>query len=168
MTAGSVVLLVGAPVDPAAVILPALDGRTVDELIGEAVGRPVVVSLVSWLPAASRIPGVTDAVSLASEPRPRVDRMLARVGAGAITRRLARSPAGRLLNSVGPADQTRAFLRSTRSVETAAAIIAGGDIVIAVDVPATLTAWESLHRGSASRAYYGVRSAVSSLATTTP
>jgi hypothetical protein len=164
MTETTVVLLVGAPVDPAAVILPALGGRSINQLIAEAIGAPVTVSLVAWTPPKTEISGVSVVVSLDAERRSGPDRLLGAIGAGAVARRLGRYPAGRLLNSIGPVDQSRIFLRSTRNVASARTIIEDSEVVIAVDAPAIRTAWEALHRGSASHAYYGVSAAISELA----
>jgi hypothetical protein len=71
--------------------------------------------------------------------------------------RLARSPIGRLLNSLGPVDQGRLFRRAVRSDSEAMAMLRAADVAIAADLAGVATAWTAVRRGWVSEAYYDHR-----------
>jgi hypothetical protein len=85
-------------------------------------------------------------------------RMLRRLGAQAIYRRLAQSPAGRMLNSIGPLDPGRVTWRSIRRHPDARTWISRADLLIASDDASAMTAWHARRRGWVPDARFDPRS----------
>lgn len=83
-----------------------------------------------------------------------LDRMLARIGAPALRDRLARTPLGRLLNSLGPLDQGRVFWRAIRRHPEGLRALREADAVYAVDLSAVKAGWIAVHRRWVAEAYY--------------
>jgi hypothetical protein len=106
---------------------------------------PAAVTVISYTASAAHV-GVAQHIRLDPTQPPGADRWLARVGAFTIARRLAGSPGGRLLNSVGPVDPGRVFWRAVRHSADARKAIRHADVVIAGDVAAITAAWQALRR----------------------
>lgn len=147
-----VVLLLGAD-RPARLPLEGERSR-LDELLD---GDAVEVRIISWGEVAAD--RATRAVHVADRPRGWLDRLLVAIGAGRVHARLARSPIGRLLNSLGPVDQGRVFWRAVRRAPEALDVLREADVAIAGDAAAVKTAWLARRRGWVAAAYYDHRSA---------
>lgn len=122
-----------------------------------ATDEAVHVAVVSRSPSR-QIPGVAEHVHLDVPAQGATDRILTRVGAFALSRRLSSSPLGRVLNSLGPVDPSRVFWRAVRKNSRAMTLLKSADTVIAGDLAATKAAWIALHRGWVGNAYYDPRS----------
>jgi hypothetical protein len=157
-----VVVLIGAETDPALAIASALGQATLAERLAEAMSSVVDVDVISWLPADAQLAGVSRVISVGGAPT-LIDALLAAVGLLRLRDRLAMSPAGRLLNSVGPIDQSRVFDRAVRHNPSAMAVIESASVLIAADVPAVRIAWRSLRRRRVARALFGILPALAKL-----
>lgn len=105
------------------------------------------------------IAGTVEHIRLDSILRTGLDRVFAALGMYALKSRLDAFPLGRLLNSLGPFDQSRVFWRAVKRHPQALRLLEAADTVIAVDLAATKTAWLALHRRWVDRAFYDPRSA---------
>ena len=76
----------------------------------------------------------------------RLTRFLRRLGLEAWVRALAGSPAGRLINSIGPLDPGRVVWRSLRGDREARRLLEGSDLLIAADSTAVMAAWHARRR----------------------
>jgi hypothetical protein len=157
-----VVLLYAATADPAAAITSL--GESLVPAFGAALGDDVTVDAIVLSAPPAALEGVGTVLTLADGPVSALDRALRAVGAPALRDRLARSPAGRLLNSLGPVDAGRVFWRSLRLRPDALALTGPDVIVVAGDLAATRAAWMLHRRGAASRALWGVGAAIEELA----
>lgn len=147
-------VLVGSTTPPEQVIRSTLGAQSLESALEEWTRQPVEVTLISWLAPATlggqRLRAVADL-------RPRLlDRVLQKLGAGSLYQFLNRTPPGRLLNSLGPLDQSRVFWRAIRSDSSSMEALEATDLLIAVDLPAVRTAWAVLRRGKVSGAFYGL------------
>lgn len=105
------------------------------------------------------IVGTSEHIRLDDQPRGPLTNALTSLGMMSLRRRMATSPAGRLLNSLGPLDQGRVFARCVRRSPAAMKAIDRADIAIAADAAAVTTAWRALHSGRVTHAYFDTRSA---------
>lgn len=145
---------------------PAADGERSGALSSEsselaarlADAGPTEVGVIS-LGLKRSIAGAAEHVRLDGAAPSPTDRVFAAIGARTLQTRLARSPLGRLLNSLGPIDPNRVMWRAVRRDPAALQLLASADIVVAVDLSATKTAWVALRRGWASEAIYDHRAA---------
>jgi S1-C subfamily serine protease len=126
----------------------------------EGVGRVDIISV--GVPARTLRRG--EHLDLGEVDPGRLDAAIRRFGGERLRRRLAGSPLGRLLNSMGPLDAGRTFARRVRRSPAARAAIRRADIVIAVDGGGVIVAARALRRRHVREAYYDTRSAVSGLA----
>jgi hypothetical protein len=121
--------------------------------------KPPDVVVVS-LGEAREIPGAVAQVRLGDDDLAPADRLLGRLGAIRLRALLARSPLGRLLNSVGPIDPSRVFWRALSRHPEALALVRSADVVIAADLAAVKTAWIAVRRGWVADAHYDHRAAL--------
>jgi hypothetical protein len=150
-----VVAIIGSPTDPDQLLRSGLGSESLAEALEKASSRDVHVELVSWLPSVD----VRECVAVGSlEYRAAVDRMLGRIGADRLYAFFQKFPAGRLINSLGPLDQSRVFWRAVRKHENAMRSLRSADILLAVDLPAVRTAWQMRRRIRTADAYYGLAS----------
>jgi hypothetical protein len=91
-------------------------------------------------------------------PLDRCTRTLHRLGAPRIYKRFAQSPAGRMLNSIGPLDPGRVTWRSIRRHPDARALMSRADLLIASDDASIMTAWHARRRGWVPEARFDPRS----------
>ncbi|WP_341954150.1 hypothetical protein [Salinibacterium sp. TMP30] len=99
--------------------------------------------------------------SLLANPAPLVDRLLLAVGAQKLRPTLAKSPVGRLINSLSATDPSRTF---ARAYSRKPAKLAGHfDLVIASDTAAIRTAWLLNRRHRATAAFFGEAAAIATL-----
>lgn len=109
--------------------------------------------------------GVTSApqagihVALDDAPPSSIDRALRACGVTALAGKLAATPWGRLLNSLGPADRGRVWWRTVRSTAQARDVLRNVDVVIATDIESVKAARHLARRGWAKRALYDPASA---------
>ncbi|WP_309071280.1 hypothetical protein [Arthrobacter sp.] len=157
-----VVAIIGSPTDPDQLLRSGLGEASLEEELERVSQRDVAVRLVSWLPSRDIPEGV---VVGTPQRAPLVDRLLARIGAGKLQRVLQRYPAGRLLNSLGPLDQSRVFWRAVRENKSALSVLDAADVLIAVDLSAVRTAWITSRRNPSVDAYYGLASTLKVFAT---
>lgn len=157
-----IAVLVGSPVEPQHLIRTALGDVTPRQALARALDTEVSVSVISWSPAAA-LSDAERTLALHGHAPGATDRLLRRLGAPSGSRWLARSPLGRLINSLSPADQSRVFARAVRRSPEALEILRECSIVIAADPPAVRTAWMLLHRGRVERALFGLPAAVKEL-----
>jgi len=157
-----VVLLFAATDDPAAAVTAA-SAESIATAFGAALGEDATVDVVSRSRPAVAPEGVGTMLALGDGTAPALDRVLRAVGVFALHDRLARFPAGRLLNSLGPADAGRVFWRAMRSRPDAMALTGSGVIVVAGDLAATRAAWMLHRRGAAERALWGLGAAIDEL-----
>jgi len=162
----TVLLLFAATQDPAAAVSAAFGSDDVRSAFGAALGEDVEVDLITWDAPPRAVMGVRTLVALAGERRTPIDRVFEVVGVTALRDRLAGFPAGRLLNSMGPADAARAFWRGIRASSTARALTGSDVLVVAGDLPATRAAWHLLRSGRAAQALWGLRAAADEWART--
>lgn len=155
-----VVAIVGSPTDPDQVLRTALEGAALADELGMAAGRPVSVNIISWVPSSS----MADAIVLATSPQSPIDRFLIRLGALRLHAKLRGFPLGRVVNSLGPMDQSRVVWRAARRHESAMTTLQSADVVLAVDQAAVLTAWKLRRRNPSIHAYYGIASTLKVLA----
>jgi len=80
-------------------------------------------------------------------PRDRLTRVLHAVGGDAISRRLADSPAGRLLNSLGPMHPGRVAWRSLRGSRQVRELLGRTRLLVAADDDSALPAWKAVRAG---------------------
>ncbi|MFP5316045.1 MAG: hypothetical protein ACLGHS_11800, partial [Actinomycetes bacterium] len=99
-----VVAIIGSPTDPDQLFRSALGGDSLQEELAKASGRDVRLQLVSWSPSERFPQGVVVGTTAGTQA---VDRVLTRIGAVRLQGVLQKYPAGRLLNSLGPLDQSR-------------------------------------------------------------
>jgi len=88
-----------------------------------------------------------------------LDRASQYLGLRALGRLAVRSPIGRLLNSLSPADQSKVFYRAVRADQEAQRLISTATLLIAADAPAARTAWAYVHSGRAKHAVYTLEAA---------
>lgn len=157
-----VVAIIGSSTDPDQVLRAALGGASLAKELEEASHRDVTVELVSWAPSEEMPQGIV--VGSAPE-RPTLDRLLSRTGAARVHRALQKLSVGRLINSLGPLDQSRIFWRAVRENNDAMSALQSADVLLAVDLAAVRTAWQVRRRNSAIEAYYGLASTVKVFAT---
>ena len=153
-----VLVLFAATRDPEAALMASLgpDPRIALEQL-ESDGPIDVVTF--WTPRTP-LPFTGEVLALADGRRPLTDRVLTALGLMRLRDALARYPAGRLLNSLGPADASRVFWRTLRSRPDAMALADAGTVVIAADLAATLAARRLLDRGRAHRAVWTIRAGI--------
>ncbi len=159
-----VLAIVGSPTTPDQLFMSALGSNRLADTLGAACGRDVEVSLLSWLPAADPAQFTATHSLAASDPGP-IDRILRRIGMPRIDAVLRRTPPGRLILSLGPSDPSRVFWRAVQADPQAMALLAGADVVLAVDLPGVRTAWNALRAQLVEHAYYGIASTVKVFAT---
>ena len=158
-----VLLLFGATPDPSAAILAAFGHADAREAFSAALRGEVELVMITWQEPPATVPGIAATIALAASRRTPLDAFFASIGAHALRDRLARFPAGRLLNSLGPADAARTFWRTLRH-DPAAIALTGPDVVaVAGDLAATRAAWQLLHSARAARGLYGLRAATDEL-----
>lgn len=150
-----VIAIIGSPTDPDQLLRSGLGSESLAEALEQASLREVDVQLVSWLPSVDVPEGV--AVG-ALEYRAALDRTLERIGGNRLHGFFRKFPAGRLINSLGPLDQSRIFWRAVRKHEYAMQSLLSADVLLAVDLPAVRTAWEIRRRSKTAEAYYGLAS----------
>lgn len=130
--------------------------------LGEVLARPegiAAVDIISvGMPARPLRRG--EHLDLSTVDPGTVDALVRRFGGERLRRRLAGSPLGRLLNSMGPLDAGRVFARRVRRSPVARAALRRADIVIAVDSAGVIVAATALRRRHVREAYYDTRSAV--------
>lgn len=116
---------------------------------------------VTVISAAARgaLHGVECHIDLSGNGPSPQDRILNVFCAQALRDRLGSFPLGRLLNSMGPADQGRVFWRTLRRDPAALSALKSADVVIAGDLPAVKSAWLALNRNWVRNAYYDHRAA---------
>ena len=152
-----IVVLFGSGIDAERSAALASEASKFASLLKAAEER-VDVTAIS-LGVARSIAGTSTHVRL-DESRPSLtDRLLAALGAFKVKEALAAFPLGRLLNSLGPVDQSRVFWRAVRQNPEALRLLKSADVAIATDLPATKTAWISVRRGWVDDAFYDHRSA---------
>lgn len=152
-------LLIGSATDPDQLIRSTLGDEPVYDALSRASGRKINTTVVSWLPSKLHPEGY----SIASSKRQNslADRFLN----GAMQRRLYNTfqkfPAGRLVNSLSPLDQSRVFWRAVRADPAVRSALEQCDVLIAVDLAAVRAAWE-LRRASinGAEAFYGLGSSL--------
>jgi hypothetical protein len=153
----TVVLLFGSTSDPVTVLAAAQQSTDVTAALANAVGADVVVSAIAFTRPSAVIPGISTTVVQDTTVRAR---LLAGTGISALTRTLLKSPLGRLLASLGPADQSRVFWRAVAHNKSALALARSADIIIACDLQATLAAWTLVRRGDVTSAWHGLPAAL--------
>lgn len=126
-------------------------GHRVDLIAGPAVGAPLVEAAASVV-AIHRPLGPR-----ASTRRPGLARWSPRwvVGAAAVVTRAAATKATN--RTVGPGAMWAAAVRRSRA---ARALLAGGDVLVAVDIDAVYAVWLAAQRNSAAAAVNGVAPAL--------
>lgn len=149
---GRVLLLFAATPDPGAALTAAG--------FGDRIAFDVITSSAPRTP----VPGAGTVIALTRGPAPAADRVLRGIGAITLRDRLATFPAGRLLNSMGPADPAKVFWRALRAHPEAVALATPQTFVIAGDLAATRAARGLLDRGRAARAIWGLRAGLDELA----
>jgi hypothetical protein len=159
----AVLLLFAATKDPAAAVSAAFGSEDIRQVFGAALGTEAEVDLATWDTPPRAIAGIRTSVALADEARAPVDRAFELVGVRALHDSLAGFPAGRLLNSMGPADAARLFWRGLRASSAAGALTGPDVVIVAGDLPSTRAAWHLLHAGRAARAFWGLRAAADEL-----
>jgi len=152
-----IVLLFGSGVETQNSVALAAESSKLRQFL-EHSARPVDVSVIS-LGLRRNIPGSADHVRLDDSTRSATDRLLAILGAFALRRWFATFPLGRLLNSLGPVDQGRVFLRTAKRHAHAMRLLRSTNVVIATDVESTKLGWTAVHRGWVDDAFYDYRSA---------
>lgn len=150
-----VVAIVGSSTDPDQLLRTALGGSSLAEELKKASRRDVTVELLSWSPSLDLPHGV---VVGSAVNRPAVDRVLLRAGTPRLHSLLQRFSVGRLLNSLGPLDQSRIFWRAVREHEGALSALRSADVLLAVDLAAVRTAWKTKREHPSIEAYYGLAS----------
>lgn len=158
-----VLLLFAATPDPAAALAAAFGTTDAHPALEAATGSAVDLDVVTWLAPVTPVPGARTTIDLATARRPPLDTVFARTGVHALRNRLATFPAGRLLNSLGPADAARTFWRAFRADSRATALAGPEVVVIAGDLAATRAAWNLLRSQRAARALVGLRAAADEL-----
>jgi hypothetical protein len=153
----TVVLLFGSTSDPITVLAAAQQSTDVTAALTDAVGGEVLVSAIAFTKPSVAIPGISTIVVRDTTLRARI---LSATGITALTRTLLQSPAGRLLASLGPADQSRVFWRAVAHDPEALALLQSVEIIIACDLQATLAAWTVVRRGTATSAWHGLPAAL--------
>lgn len=154
-TALRVVAIVGSSTDPDQLLRAALGGASLAEELENASGRHVALKLVSWMPSEDIPQGI---VVGSSAHRPALDRVISGTGAASLHGMLQKFPLGRLLNSLGPLDQSRIFWRAVREHEGAMTALQSADVLLAVDLPAVRAAWKTRRSNPSIEAYYGLAS----------
>lgn len=157
-----VVAVIGSPTDPDQLLRSAVGGDSLQEELAKASGRDVILQLVSWSPSEKFPQGVVVGPTAGTLP---LDRVLSRVGAVRLQSALQKYPAGRLLNSLGPLDQSRVFWRAVREREDAMSALRSADVLVAVDLAAVRTAWITRQNNPTVEAYYGLVSTLKVFAT---
>ena len=157
-----VVAIIGSPTDPDQLLRSALGESSLEDELERVSQRHVQVRLVSWSPSEDIPEGVAVGIP---DQAPALDRLLARAGAPGLQRVLQRYPAGRLLNSLGPLDQSRVFWRAVRESESAVSVLNSADVLLAVDLAGVRTAWKTRRLNPSVDAYYGVASTLKVFAT---
>jgi hypothetical protein len=151
-----VLVLLASTADPAAAIAASLSGRDLAEAFpGDT------ITLVSATTPPGDLDGVAEIVALDRQAPPRGERILTVLGLRSLHRRLSRFPAGRLLNTLGPADTSRSFWRAMRADEQAMTAAASADIVVAGDLASTRAAWMLWRRSKDILPISGLRAAAS-------
>jgi hypothetical protein len=148
----NVVVIIGSGWSAGGASVLAGDPSTLEAYIAEGAS----VSVLSFAFPRS-VPGAAAHRDLAAARPPLLDRAARALGLIAVRDRLARSPIGRLLNSLGPVDQGRLFRRAVRSDSEAMAMLRAADVAIAADLAGVATAWTAVRRGWVSEAYYDHR-----------
>jgi hypothetical protein len=151
----TVVVLFAASPDPAPAISAAL--ATDDLAAGLGVTPDRLVVITGQVPQTPVLAG--HVIALDEGRRTAVDLVLRATGITALHRRLARFPAGRLVNSLGPADTGRAFWRALHHRPDALGLIAPGSVIVAGDLAATRAAWSLWRRDRTSHPVLGLRDA---------
>jgi len=99
--------------------------------------------------------------SMRAERAPLVDRLLLTISAEKLRTTLAKSPIGRLINSLSATDPSRTFARAYRQKPANAS--GHFDLVIAFDTAAIRTAWLFNKRDSTTAAFFGEAAAIAYL-----
>lgn len=148
MTAEHVVVLIGTAADP-----NALWRAAGAEPLGDFSGTTTVISSAT---TAEEFGFHLHTIALGTSALDRVSRSL---GLTALARRAVRTPLGRLLNSLSPADESRVFSRAVMNDPEARKLIGEASLLVAADAPATRAAWSFLHAGRVPRAVYTLQAA---------
>lgn len=151
-----VVALVGSATDPDQILRSALADEALSDALATASGRQIELKLVSWLPSSDIALSV--AVGEAGGRRSAMDRLFSLKPPLRFHSALQKFPAGRLINSLGPLDQSRIFWRTVRKNELASSALSTADVLLAVDLPAVRTAWIMRRKNPSSEAYFGIGS----------
>ncbi|MBB5632665.1 hypothetical protein BKA04_000888 [Cryobacterium mesophilum] len=151
----SIVVIIGSRHDASQLSALAGEPSRLQQLIESSTDGVSVTLISNGLDRP--IPGLAAHVNLAATQPSAIDRVLSRLGATALFRRLATFPIGRLLNSMGPVDAGRVFWRTVRGSRDAMEALAAADIAIAADMPAVRTAWKALRAQRVTEAYYDHR-----------
>lgn len=157
-----VAAIIGSPTDPDQLFRSALGEDSLQEELAKASGRDVRLQLVSWSPSERFPQGVVVGPTAGTQA---VDRVLTRIGAVRLQGVLQKYPAGRLLNSLGPLDQSRVFWRAIQKREDAMSALRSADVLLAVDLAAVRTAWKTRQNNPSVEAYYGLASTLKVFAT---
>jgi|GEM_PF-4795231 hypothetical protein len=138
-------------------ILMSSEAASIDAVLTVSLPTDVPLIAVCWSP-----PGAQAAAALASSTvidlsavgAPLGERLLGATGVTTLTRVLQRTAPGRLLASFSPAHQSRRF--AARLWSTEAWTPAPGDVIVALDLPATRAAWLAQRATPGSAAVLGL------------
>lgn len=158
-----VVAIVGSTTDPDQLFRSAIGDEALDHALASVTERDIQLELVSWLPSS----GSERCISVGGTNRrePIADRFFSIIRGKQLHGVLQKVSVGRLINSLGPLDQSRVFWRAVQMNDAALSALASADVLIAVDLPAVRTAWKIRHRNESCDAYFGLSSALKVLAT---
>lgn len=146
-------------------ILLSADASSIDVVLTAALpaDRPVVA--VCWStpgPEVSAALAAATTVDLSATGPTRGERLLGATGIAALTRLLQRTAPGRLLASFSPAHRSRRYaarLRAARAWTPSA-----GDVIVALDLPATRAAWFAQRGTPGSAAVLGLSAGLKRIA----
>lgn len=152
-------ILIGSATDPDQLIKSTLGDEPLADALSRASGRKISTTVVTWLPSELHPTGYSIASSKMQNSL--ADRFLNWAMLRRIYNIFQKFPAGRLINSLGPLDQSRIFWRAVRADPAVRSALEHCDVLIAVDLAAVRTAWE-LRRASTdgAEAFHGLGSSL--------
>lgn len=150
-------VLVGSNTDPDQVIRSAVGGESLVSALSRASGRTVHTVVITCVPSSDYPEG--HVVRRDGHPFSLVERLLGVSILQRIYDALQRFPIGRLINSLGPLDQSRIFWRAVRKDPVVLSALQSCDVLVAADLAAVKTAWELRRKHPQTKqAYFGLGS----------
>lgn len=149
----------------ARLVLLSSEAASIDAVLTASLPTDVPLIAVCWSTPGADAAAALDAstvIDLSAVGAPRGERLLAATGISALTGVLQRTAPGRLLASFSPAHRSRRFAARLRASEGWTPL--PGDVIVALDLPATRAAWFAQRATPGSAAVLGLAAGLKRIA----